>query len=132
MADPTNDSSREPIPTQWRQYYDQLVRQRDELIDAVEDLTVAAREAGSDPVQDGLAETGTDSNQRDQALGKLALDNAALSDIDLALSKMENGTYGICEATGEPIPEERLRAIPWARFTVEAQRAREEQSDGPK
>jgi RNA polymerase-binding transcription factor DksA len=62
----------------------------------------------------------------------LALDKDALSDISLALTKMENGTYGICELTGEPIPEERLRAIPWARFTVEAQRAREAQGDAPK
>ena len=129
-ADPS--AAREQIPSRWRRYYDQLVQQRDHLIDAAGGLSADAREAGSDPVQDGLAETGSDSSQRDQALGKLALDNDALDDINLALSKMENGTYGICEKTGEPIPEERLRAIPWARFTVEAQRAFEAEDGASK
>ncbi len=39
--------------------------------------------------------------------------------IDRALEKIENGTYGICEGTGKPIPEGRLRAIPWTLYTVE-------------
>jgi RNA polymerase-binding protein DksA len=39
--------------------------------------------------------------------------------IERALEKIEDGTYGICEGTGMPIPEERLRAIPWTLYTVE-------------
>ncbi|MET3683624.1 RNA polymerase-binding protein DksA [Alkalibacillus flavidus] len=42
-----------------------------------------------------------------------------LEEIDHALAKMDNGTYGICERTGEPIPLERLQAMPTARFTIE-------------
>ncbi len=41
-----------------------------------------------------------------------------LRDIDEALTKMENGTYGICEKTGEPIPKERLKANPLAKTIV--------------
>jgi len=37
-------------------------------------------------------------------------------EIDDALDRIENGTYGICEGTGQPIPKERLEAIPWARY----------------
>jgi RNA polymerase-binding protein DksA len=40
--------------------------------------------------------------------------------IDHALERIEEGTYGICEVTGKPIPVERLRALPWATMTVEA------------
>lgn len=40
--------------------------------------------------------------------------------IDHALDRVTDGTYGICEVTGKPIPIERLRAIPWATMTVEA------------
>ncbi|HZO88124.1 MAG TPA: TraR/DksA C4-type zinc finger protein [Chthonomonadaceae bacterium] len=40
--------------------------------------------------------------------------------IDIALARIEEGTYGICEVTGKPIPVERLRALPWATMTVEA------------
>ncbi len=43
-----------------------------------------------------------------------------LHEIDHALDKIADGTYGICEVTGVPIPIERLRAIPWATMTVAA------------
>jgi RNA polymerase-binding transcription factor DksA len=45
---------------------------------------------------------------------------AILAKIDHALSRIDDGTYGICEVTGRPIPVERLRALPWATMTVEA------------
>ena len=47
------------------------------------------------------------------------LDAEKLRQIDIALSKIDNKTYGICEGTGKPIPEKRLNAIPWAQYTVE-------------
>lgn len=43
-----------------------------------------------------------------------------LQDVNDALAKMETGTYGICEKTGEPIPVERLMAYPAARTIVDA------------
>ena len=43
-----------------------------------------------------------------------------LHEINHALDRIAEGTYGICEITGEPIPIERLRAIPWATMTVAA------------
>ena len=39
--------------------------------------------------------------------------------IDSALEKIDNGTYGICEGTGKTIPEARLNAIPWTPYTIE-------------
>ena len=54
---------------------------------------------------------------RDLALAARALE--MIEEIDHALTKFEHGTYGICEVSGEPIPEERLEAIPWAREKVE-------------
>ena len=41
--------------------------------------------------------------------------------IDGALKRIEEGTYGICEVTGEKIGEERLRALPFTTLSVEAQ-----------
>jgi len=43
-----------------------------------------------------------------------------LIEVDAALRRLQQGTYGICERTGMPIPLERLRALPWTRFTREA------------
>jgi len=54
---------------------------------------------------------------RDLALAARALE--MIEEIDHALSKFDGGTYGICEVSGEPIPQERLEAIPWAREKVE-------------
>lgn len=42
-----------------------------------------------------------------------------LNQIETALQKMENGSYGICEGTNKKIPLNRLRAIPWTKYTVE-------------
>jgi RNA polymerase-binding transcription factor DksA len=54
---------------------------------------------------------------RDLALAAKAME--MIEEIDHALTKFDEGTYGICEVSGEPIPEERLEAIPWAREKVE-------------
>lgn len=42
-----------------------------------------------------------------------------LLEIEYALARIENGTYGICEATEEKIENERLLAIPWTRLSIE-------------
>ena len=54
---------------------------------------------------------------RDLALSAQAL--AAIDEIDAALARIDDGTYGICLASGQPIPKERLEAIPWASVRVE-------------
>ena len=48
-----------------------------------------------------------------------------LLEIEQALSRMDRGTYGICEETEEPIESERLVAIPWTRFSIEGAEIRE-------
>lgn len=48
-----------------------------------------------------------------------------LVEIEMALGRIENGTYGICEETEEPIEPERLRAIPWTRLSIEGAEIRE-------
>lgn len=48
-----------------------------------------------------------------------------LMEIDYALARMENGTYGICEETFEPIEDVRLQAIPWTRYSIEGAEIRE-------
>lgn len=48
-----------------------------------------------------------------------------LMEIESALGRIENGTYGICEETEEAIEPERLRAIPWTRLSIEGAEIRE-------
>lgn len=48
-----------------------------------------------------------------------------LAEIENALGRIENGTYGICEETEEMIEPERLKAIPWTRLSIEGAEIRE-------
>ena len=54
-----------------------------------------------------------------------------LESVDRALQKIEEGTYGICDDTGETIPRGRLEAMPEAIYTVEAQQRRERERRPP-
>lgn len=47
-----------------------------------------------------------------------------LADVERALEKLSDGTYGTCDACGEPIGEERLEAIPWATVCISCARTR--------
>jgi RNA polymerase-binding transcription factor DksA len=51
-----------------------------------------------------------------------------LQEVRQALGRIASGTYGVCQECGEPIPVERLRAFPTARYDVGHQQAREESS----
>ena len=57
--------------------------------------------------------------EQEGALRQVAFDRALLADVDRALAKLEAGTYGVSEDSGEPIPLERLEAVPWARRTAD-------------
>lgn len=64
------------------------------------------------------ADAGSDAYDRDFALSLLGKEQDALYEINEALKRIETGTYGLCEGTGVKIPEERLEAMPFARFSV--------------
>ena len=63
-----------------------------------------------------MADLGTDNYEVENTLGLMDSERKLIVEIDGALDSIENGTYGICEGTGQPIPKERLEAIPWARY----------------
>jgi RNA polymerase-binding transcription factor len=69
-----------------------------------------------------LADQGSDEYDQSLALGLAASQRSLLSEIDDAIKRIDNRTYGICELTGVPIKRERLEATPWARFSVEGAR----------
>jgi RNA polymerase-binding protein DksA len=65
-----------------------------------------------------MADAGTDNYEMENTLGLVDSERKLIGEIDAALGRIENGTYGSCEGNGEPIPRERLEAIPWARYCV--------------
>ena len=62
-----------------------------------------------------MADMGTDNYEQEFTLGLVEKDRSLLREINTALAKIQNGTYGICEGTGKPISKPRLEAQPWAR-----------------
>ena len=69
-----------------------------------------------------MADAGTDTYDRDWALSMLSSEQNAVYEIEAAMEHIRNGTYGKCELSGKPIQPERLEAIPWTRFSAEAER----------
>jgi len=65
-----------------------------------------------------MADVGTDTYEVENTLGLMDSERKLLLEVQDALGRIEDGTYGICEGNGEPIPKQRLRAIPWARYCV--------------
>ena len=108
------------VKTQWAKYYRRLLELRDQLTKQMDGL---AKESAQEMAGYSLhmADSGTDNFDRDFALSLLSSDQDAVYEIEEALKRIEKNTYGICELTGKPIPRKRLEAIPWTRFTVEAQ-----------
>jgi RNA polymerase-binding protein DksA len=66
-----------------------------------------------------MADMGTDNYEQEFTLGLVEKDRQLLREINVALDKVRNGTYGICEGTGQPINRVRLEAQPWARYSIE-------------
>ena len=73
-----------------------------------------------------MADIGTDNYEQEFALELVDSERKLLKGIDDALGRIEQGTYGICEATGKPIAKARLEAKPWARYCVEYARTLEQ------
>jgi len=108
------------IKAEWQKFYDRLLELRDQLMRQMNGL---AKESAQEMAGYSLhmADSGTDNFDRDFALSLLSSDQDAIYEIEEALKRIEKNTYGVCELTGKAIPRARLEAIPWTRFTVQAQ-----------
>lgn len=108
------------IKPQWSKYYKRLLDLREQLQRQMSGLAKqSAEEVQGYSLH--MADSGTDNFDRDFALSLLSSDQDAVYEIDAAINRIEKGTYGVCELTSKPIPRVRLDAIPWTRYTVEAQ-----------
>ncbi len=113
------------INSKWQPHYRRLKELHDFFVRQKVVLTQDANDE-QPTYSEHMADAGTDSYDRDFALSMLSADQNALYEIDAAIRRIETGAYGICEMTGKPIPLKRLEAIPWARFTVEAEKQLEQ------
>ena len=116
-------------------------KQRERLEELRAELVGMVRGLEEDQQDRGESEgdmTENDSGDMSQSLFTREMDATVeqtmekrLESVDRALQKIEEGTYGICDDTGEPIPRGRLEAMPEAIYTVEAQQRRERERRPP-
>jgi len=96
-----------------------LFARKAELMDSCSNLEDEARAKGKEAgelsaVPYHPADLGTDSFETSLSLALLENESTVLREIDLALERMDEGTYGACEDCGNPIGKARLRALPQA------------------
>lgn len=99
-----------------------LLKKKAEILSDVMNMEVEAlRKERSDlsnmPIH--MADMGTDNFDQEFTLGLVDSERKLIREIDEALDRIDDSTYGICEGSGKSIPKARLEAIPWARYCVE-------------
>jgi RNA polymerase-binding transcription factor DksA len=127
---PAEDTTDKDVPEKFRRYYRLLIDLRTRLTEGIErhseeSLKRSAKDDAGDLSAYGqnMAEGGgINTFDRDFALSLVSSEQEALSEIDGAIKRIRNGTYGICEITGKPIAKERLLAVPFTRYSAEAQK----------
>jgi RNA polymerase-binding transcription factor len=111
--------SRTMRTTELNKYKKLLLERRQELASALNNMADEALKpnGGGRDVEDS-ADFGSDQFEQEFTLGLMESEQNVIREIDAALDRIDGGTFGTCEGSGEKIPKARLDALPWARYTV--------------
>jgi DnaK suppressor protein len=121
-------TARKTLPkTVQKQLRQALESERDELLGQVSDLEAEAdvsrwRDGGFD---DDPADSGSANLERDRAQSLSGHARRMLVQVEAALGRLDEGTYGVCENCGSPIERDRLEALPYATLCMECKRGEE-------
>jgi RNA polymerase-binding transcription factor DksA len=117
------------VPEKFKRYYRILVDMRTQLTEGIErhseeSLKRSAKDDSGDLSAYGqnMADGGINTFDRDFVLSLVSNEQEALTEIEAAIKRIRAGTYGVCEGTGKPIAKERLLAVPFTRYSAEAQK----------
>jgi RNA polymerase-binding transcription factor DksA len=117
------------VPEKFKRFHKLLIDLRRHLTEGIErhseeTLKRSVKDDAGDLSAYGqhMADAGTDTFDRDFALSLVSNEQEALSEIDAAIKRIHDGSYGICEITSKPISKERLLAVPFTRHSAEAQK----------
>jgi RNA polymerase-binding transcription factor DksA len=109
-------------------YKDLLLKLRDRIIDEIsflanDNLNRSQKDSAGDlsSYSFHMADQGTDNFDREFAASLLSSEQDVLYEIDEAIRRIEQGSYGICEISGKPIEKARLKVLPFARYSVAVQ-----------
>lgn len=104
---------------------EQLEKERKRLVEEYRSNVAREREVDFDEAGD-LVDQALKSRDREERFGLTQAERERLILVEEALERLDSGTYGVCLESDEPIPLERLRAVPWARYTTRIQERKEE------
>jgi RNA polymerase-binding transcription factor DksA len=112
------------VPKKWKKYYKLLIDLRMHVSDEIslhtaDTLKHNARDDSGNT--SSPADLGTDSFDRDFALSLVSNEQDALNEIEEAILRIKEGSYGVCEITDKAIPAVRLSAVPFTRYSIEGQ-----------
>ncbi len=116
-------NQKELTPEEVEEFHQRLLAMRRELVGDISYMNGETLEndnrgaLSSMPVH--MADVGTDNYEQEFALDLLDSERTMLKEIDTALEKVANDTYGVCEGTGNPIGRARLDAKPYARYCID-------------
>ncbi len=108
------DKQRQALLAERRRYTEHAER-----YEAEAEQLVSEREPGDVQFDEESGEGDSIAVERERALQISAREREEIAEIDAALARIDDGTYGICVVSGKPIPKERLEAIPHASMRVE-------------
>jgi len=100
-----------------KKFKEQLIHLREELLSLVRKTTENEKEYPLSEVGDSIDQA-ADSSARELLFELNHSEKQKLEDIDRALQKIEQGSFGICEKCGNKISKERLEAVPYAHFCI--------------
>jgi DnaK suppressor protein len=103
-----------------RVFRDKLLERREGLVGQVQEAELYSRERDSEATQDP-ADMAANAYTKELLVSMSDNDRQLLRLIDEALDRIEDGEYGKCVRCGNPVPEKRLEAVPWARHCLPCQ-----------
>jgi DnaK suppressor protein len=107
-----------------RVFRDRLMDRRQSLVGQVQQAELYSRERDSEATQDP-ADMAANAYTKELLVSMSDNDRQLLNLIDEALERMDDSGYGKCVRCGQPLPEKRLEAVPWARHCVRCQELHE-------
>src|SRR6185436_561410 len=99
------------VNPKWREAHGTLLARRKTLVESKNELTDSAKQDHTSAFSMHMADAATDQYETDFALSMASSEQNAIYEIEQALNRIRNGTYGVCEMTGTEIEAERLEAI---------------------
>ncbi|MDN3504411.1 MAG: TraR/DksA family transcriptional regulator [Rhabdochlamydiaceae bacterium] len=103
------------------EFKEKLLTLRAQHMGSLKEVSEDVKTTQGNPHSQHQADQGTDDFEKTISIGVGAREIYVLHQIERALEKIEEGTYGKCDMSGEDIPRKRLDATPYAIMTVESQ-----------